>query len=116
MKGMSDLLTETLGSLQTGLLFAVVVIFLLLAANYESFKLGGVVLITILAVVLGFECGARTGPFLGPIETLAENKALQETVAPRSPWLTIIPWGEIAPYGDEAAFCNYTYTLVALTQ
>jgi hypothetical protein len=66
--------------------------------------------------VLGFECGARTAPFLGLQETLEENKALQETVAPRSPWVTIIPWGEIAPYGDEAAFCNYTYTLVALTQ
>jgi hypothetical protein len=66
--------------------------------------------------VLGFECGARTAPFLGLADTLEENKALQEVVAPRSPWLTIIPWGEIAPYGDEAAFCNYTYTLVALTQ
>lgn len=53
VKGMSDLLNETLGSLQTGLLFAVVVIFLLLAANYESFKLGGVVLVTVPAVVLG---------------------------------------------------------------
>ncbi|WP_121355959.1 efflux RND transporter permease subunit [Flavisolibacter nicotianae] len=53
LKGMSDLLTETLGSLQTGLVFAVIVIFLLLSANYESFKLGGVVLFTVPAVVLG---------------------------------------------------------------
>ncbi len=53
LKGMSNLLTETLGSLQTGLIFAVIVIFLLLAANYESFKLGYVVLITVPAVVLG---------------------------------------------------------------
>ncbi|MGZ3845817.1 MAG: efflux RND transporter periplasmic adaptor subunit, partial [Flavisolibacter sp.] len=53
LKGMSDLLTETLSSLQTGLLFAVVVIFLLLAANYESFKLGGVVLFTVPAVIMG---------------------------------------------------------------
>jgi RND family efflux transporter MFP subunit len=53
LKGMSDLLTETLSSLQTGLVFAVIVIFLLLSANYESFKLGGVVLFTVPAVVLG---------------------------------------------------------------
>jgi hypothetical protein len=66
--------------------------------------------------VLGFECGARTAPFLGLADTLEENKALQETVGRQSPWLTIIPWGEIAPYGDESLFCNYTYTLVALTQ
>jgi hypothetical protein len=66
--------------------------------------------------VLGFECGARTAPFLGPAETLEENVALQATVAPQSPWLTVIPWGEIATYSGEPSFCNYTYTLVALTQ
>ena len=38
--GMSGLLTETLSSLQNGLMFAVLVIFLLLAANYLSFKVG----------------------------------------------------------------------------
>lgn len=53
LKGMSDLLTETLSSLQTGLLFAVIVILLLLTATYESFKLGAVVLVTAPAVVLG---------------------------------------------------------------
>lgn len=53
LKGMSDLLTETLSSLQTGLLFAVVVILLLLTATYESFKLGLVVLVTAPAVILG---------------------------------------------------------------
>ena len=37
--GMSDLLTDTLNSLQNGLGFAILVIFLLLAANYQSFKL-----------------------------------------------------------------------------
>ncbi|GAO44683.1 efflux RND transporter permease subunit [Flavihumibacter petaseus] len=52
-KGMSNLLTETLDSLQTGLLFAVVVIFLLLAANYQSFRLAFAVLVTVPAVVLG---------------------------------------------------------------
>jgi multidrug efflux pump subunit AcrB len=53
VKGMSDLLLQTLSSLQNGLLLAILVIFLLLAANYESFKLSLVVLITIPAVILG---------------------------------------------------------------
>lgn len=53
VKGMATLLTETLSSLQTGLLFAVMVIFLLLAATYQSFKLSLVVLSTIPAVLLG---------------------------------------------------------------
>lgn len=53
VKGMSGLLTETLGSLQSGLMFAIVVIFLLLAANYQSFRLSAVVLSTIPAVLLG---------------------------------------------------------------
>ena len=51
--GMSPLLTETLSSLQNGLGFAVLVIFLLLAANYQSFKLSLTVLVTIPAVILG---------------------------------------------------------------
>jgi len=53
LRGMSSLLIDTLSSLQTGLLFAVVVILLLLSANYESFKLGFTVLITVPAVILG---------------------------------------------------------------
>jgi multidrug efflux pump subunit AcrB len=53
VKGMSGLLVETLDSLQTGLLFAVAVIFLLLAATYQSFRLSLVVLSTIPAVLLG---------------------------------------------------------------
>jgi multidrug efflux pump subunit AcrB len=51
--GMAGLLTETLNSLQTGLAFAILVILLLLSANYESFKLGLAVLTTIPAVLLG---------------------------------------------------------------
>jgi len=51
--GMSDLLTETLDSLQSGLLLAIVVIFLLLAANYQSFRVSLAVLCTIPAVLLG---------------------------------------------------------------
>jgi len=51
--GMSSLLTETLNSLQSGLGFAILVIFLLLAANYQSFKVSLAVLSTIPAVILG---------------------------------------------------------------
>jgi multidrug efflux pump subunit AcrB len=53
IEGMSSLLTDTLISLQNGLMFAILVIFLLLAANYQSFKLSLTVLSTIPAVILG---------------------------------------------------------------
>jgi multidrug efflux pump subunit AcrB len=53
LKGMSNLLTETMDSLQSGLGFAILVIFLLLAANYQSFKLSLTVLSTVPAVILG---------------------------------------------------------------
>jgi multidrug efflux pump subunit AcrB len=53
IKGMSSLLTETLGSLQKGLLAAIVVILLLLAANYQSFGVAISVLATVPAVLLG---------------------------------------------------------------
>ena len=53
MKGTSTLLTETMGSLQSGLLFAILMIFMILAANYQSFKLSLVILSTIPAVLLG---------------------------------------------------------------
>ncbi|PQA59034.1 efflux RND transporter permease subunit [Siphonobacter curvatus] len=53
LRGMAQLLDETLTSLQFGLGLAVVVIFLLLAANYQSFKLAGVVLVSIPAVLAG---------------------------------------------------------------
>lgn len=53
VKGMSSLLTETLNSLQTGLLVAIIVILLLLAANYQSFGVSIAVLSTVPAVLLG---------------------------------------------------------------
>jgi len=53
IKGMSSLLLETLGSLQSGLIAAVIVILLLLAANYQSFGLSLSVLATVPAVLLG---------------------------------------------------------------
>ena len=51
--GMSATLIETLDSLEGGLLVAIVVIFLMLAANFQSFKVSGVVLVTVPAVLLG---------------------------------------------------------------
>ena len=53
MKGMSSLLTETFSSLQNGLMVAIVVILLLLAANYQSFGVSIAVLTTIPAVLFG---------------------------------------------------------------
>ncbi len=52
-KGLTQVLDETLQSLQSGLIVAIVVIFLMLAANFQSFKVSLVVLATIPAVVLG---------------------------------------------------------------
>lgn len=53
LRGLAQLLDETLSSLQFGLGLAIVVIFLLLAANYQSFKVAGVVLVSIPAVLAG---------------------------------------------------------------
>lgn len=51
--GLSSTLKETLDSLQGGLLVAIVVIFLMLAANFQSFKVSAIVLATVPAVLLG---------------------------------------------------------------
>ncbi|SHL49687.1 Multidrug efflux pump subunit AcrB [Chitinophaga jiangningensis] len=53
VKGASSLLVETLDSLQSGLMIAVLVIFLLLAANYQSMRISLVVLTTVPAVIAG---------------------------------------------------------------
>ncbi|NSL89611.1 efflux RND transporter permease subunit [Chitinophaga solisilvae] len=52
-RGLMTLLDETLNSLQTGLLVAVIVILLLLAANFQSFKVALVVVSTVPAVLAG---------------------------------------------------------------
>jgi multidrug efflux pump subunit AcrB len=52
-RGLSTLLTETLDSLQTGLVITVVVLLLMLAANYQSFSLSLTVLTAIPAVLAG---------------------------------------------------------------
>ncbi|TDQ07097.1 efflux RND transporter permease subunit [Pedobacter metabolipauper] len=51
--GMGKVLDETLSSLQSGLLIAIVVIFLMLSANFQSFRVPLVILATVPAVVLG---------------------------------------------------------------
>ena len=51
--GLTTVLNETLSSLQSGLLVAVIVIFLMLSANFQSFKVSFVVLTAVPAVVLG---------------------------------------------------------------
>jgi multidrug efflux pump subunit AcrB len=52
-RGLTTVLTDTLDSLQTGLIVAIVVIFLMLAANFQSFKVSLVTLCTVPAVLLG---------------------------------------------------------------
>jgi multidrug efflux pump subunit AcrB len=52
-RGLTNLLTQTLDSLQTGLLVTVVVLLLMLAANYQSFSLAFTVITTIPAVLAG---------------------------------------------------------------
>jgi multidrug efflux pump subunit AcrB len=51
--GLTTVLNETLSSLQSGLLVAIVVIFLMLSANFQSFKVSFVILTAVPAVVLG---------------------------------------------------------------
>ncbi len=51
--GLSSTLTDTLDSLQSGLIVAIVVIFLMLAANFQSFKVSAIVLATVPAVLFG---------------------------------------------------------------
>ncbi|HVK48964.1 MAG TPA: efflux RND transporter permease subunit, partial [Pseudobacter sp.] len=51
--GMSAVLTETLDNLESGLIISIVVIFLMLSANFQSFKVSFVVLSTVPAVLLG---------------------------------------------------------------
>ena len=53
MIGLSTILNDTLSSLQSGLIVAIVVIFLMLAANFQSFKVSLIVLSTVPAVLLG---------------------------------------------------------------
>lgn len=64
--------------------------------------------------VMGFECAARTYPFLGEANTNTEHQQLRRAVAPDSPWLGMMAWGEIGPCAGRPAFHNYTYPLMLL--
>lgn len=52
-RGLTQVLDETLNSLASGLMVAIVVIFLMLAANFQSFKVSLVILCTVPAVLVG---------------------------------------------------------------
>jgi hypothetical protein len=64
--------------------------------------------------VLGFECAARTYPFLGPSNMLQEHHDLRQAVAPDSPWLGMMAWGEIGPCLGQTMFHNYSYPVITL--
>lgn len=64
--------------------------------------------------VLGFECGARTEPFLGRERTLEENIALQDAIAPNAEWVGMLAWGEVLPLTAGPAVANYTFPVVCL--
>jgi hypothetical protein len=64
--------------------------------------------------VLGFECAARTFPFLGEANTCKEHKGLRAAVAPEAAWLGMMAWGEIGPCAGRPAFHNYSYPLLVL--
>lgn len=66
--------------------------------------------------VLGFECAARTFPFLGQANTRKEHELLRTTVAPNAPWLGTMAWGEVGPCANRPAFHNYSYPLLVLTE
>jgi multidrug efflux pump subunit AcrB len=53
VKGQADLLKETMSELQAGLLIAVVVIFLLISTNFQSFRLSLITLSIVPAVIAG---------------------------------------------------------------
>lgn len=53
VRGQIPPLEETLAGLQTGLLLAIATIFLLLAANFQSFRLAAAVILTVPAVLCG---------------------------------------------------------------
>ncbi|OQP40730.1 acriflavin resistance protein [Niastella yeongjuensis] len=51
--GLNQTLKDTLSSLQNGLAVAIVVIFLMLAANFQSFRVSAIILSTVPAVIIG---------------------------------------------------------------
>lgn len=64
--------------------------------------------------VLGFECGARTLPFLGKDVTRAENSELQAALAPEAAWLGMLAWGEVSLFGGKPGFVNFSFPVLVL--
>ncbi len=64
--------------------------------------------------VLGFECGARTKPFLGKEMTLKENLDLQEILGPDPAWLGMLAWGEVSLFCGRPGFVNFSFPVLAL--
>jgi len=64
--------------------------------------------------VLGFECGARTKPFLGKETTLAENLALQGALGKDAAWLGMLAWGEVSMFEGRPGFVNFSFPVVVL--
>ncbi len=65
--------------------------------------------------VLGFECGARTRPFLGADLTLEENCRLQQAVGPDAEWLGTLAWGEVFMFDRRPRLANFSFPMIALT-
>lgn len=64
--------------------------------------------------VLGFECGARTKPFLGKDATLRENIAFQRALSDDAEWLGMLAWGEVALFDGKPGFVNFSYPVLVL--
>jgi len=64
--------------------------------------------------LLGFECGARTFPFLGVEGAALENQIVQGLLDEKTGWFGCIAWGEVAPHGPANDFFNYAYPLALL--
>ncbi len=64
--------------------------------------------------VLGFECGARTKPFLGKDTTVNENQLLQGQFGRDAAWLGMLAWGEIAIFDGRPGFANFSFPILAL--
>jgi hypothetical protein len=69
-----------------------------------------------LRAVLGFECGARTKPFLGDEATRRENIELQRLVGEDAAWIGVMCWGEVFPVAGKPTFHNYTYPVLAIAE
>jgi small ligand-binding sensory domain FIST len=67
-------------------------------------------------LALGFECGARPGPFLGAELAQHELHGMVERLPAGVPWLGTYAWGEIAPIGGRTEFHNFTFPLCYLCE